>query len=126
MIKLKLRDLVESVPGLNHLNKKELSFMLSYKLLSIQAKIEPILQVFNTARLNVIKKHGTINKKNNERNEYKIKSEALAKKFNEEINSLLDEGVELLGNKIPFELFKDIEISPDHLKGIKCLLDIKD
>lgn len=121
---MKLRDVVNSVRGLDFLFNQKLQAVLSYKLSLFQKRINELLEVFYTTINKKIKEYGEEQKDKDGKiltGQFKVKDENL-EKFNKEREELLDQDVELNIPDFNIAELGDIKIEPNLLITLQWLI----
>jgi hypothetical protein len=111
-MEVQIKDLLSANESLRLIAKKELPVKCSYRLMRLANKISSELKVFNTNRLELLKKYGEKVKGG-----FKIKPEN-SENFEKDIETLLDEKLNLDVEPILLEVFGDIKTSLGDMLGL--------
>ena len=120
---MKLKQIVESLTSVNELMSQKLPVKISFKLSQFANEINPSVENFNKIRAEKLEEHAEkLESKENGDVQYKFKDDEAAKKFNEEINGLLEEEVEVKVPDIKIDDLGDISIEPSKLISLDWLI----
>lgn len=118
MIKVNLKQIVESQEAMRKLSDKQLRGRTAFKMSRLLKKLEAELTTFNETRLKIIEKYAKRNEDGsfmtNEKNEYQFTEED-ANKFMEELNKLLEEPIELDANPILLDEIEELDFTPSEM-----------
>lgn len=126
MIELKLNDLLNSAATLKILSTKSLKGKTAYKIARILREAEKELILFNETRLEIIKKYGK--KKENdelitdENGDCIIKDEYI-NVFNEEIDELLNNKIEINVDKIKIDELDELNFTPSEIINLEAFIE---
>ena len=126
MIKVTLKDIVESQDVMRTLSGKPLRGRAAFKVARLLKKLEVELTTFNDTRVKLIeayaKKDEEGNFVTNEKNEYQF-DEDNATKFVEEVNKLLLEELEIDANPILIDEIEEIDFTPAEMAVLEPFID---
>ena len=115
MMKVTLKDIVESQEVMRTLSNKPLRGRVAFKVARLLKKLEAELTTFNDTRVKLIesyaKKDEEGNYVTNDKNEYQFDQDN-ANKFVEEINKLLLEELDVDANPILVDEIEDLDFTP--------------
>lgn len=117
-MKIKIADMLGAAEALKSVAKIELPVKASYRLMRLGNKFMSEMKVFETKRMELLKKHGEELKKGF----IQVKEEN-QEAFSKDIQSLLDEEVNLDFDLIPIELFGDVKVSASDLGGLSMFIE---
>ena len=126
MIKVTLKDIVESQDVMRTLSNKPLRGRAAFKVARLLKKLEAELTTFNDTRVKLIeayaKKDDEGNFVTNEKNEYQFDADN-ANKFVEEINKLLLEELEIDANPILIDEIEELDFTPAEMAVLEPFMD---
>lgn len=126
MMKVTLKDIVESQEVMRTLSNKSLRGRVAFKVARLLKKLEAELTTFNDTRVKLIesyaKKDAEGNYITNDKNEYQFDQDN-ANKFVEEINKLLLEELEIDANPILIEEIEDLDFTPAEMAVLEPFMD---
>lgn len=126
MIKVTLKDIVDSQEVMRALSNKPLRGRAAFKAARLLKKLEAELTTFNDTRIKLIeayaKKDDSGNFVTNEKNEYQFDPDN-ANKFVEEINKLLLEELEIDTNPILIEEIEELDFTPAEMAALEPFMD---
>lgn len=114
MIKLTLREIAPMVNSLNAVMNLPLPARDSYRLGVAAKMIQERISVYEQARQNLVSKYG---QKLEKEGIIRVKDENI-EEFNKEIESLLQESVEVNMNPIPISLLGDSKVNPNDMANL--------
>lgn len=121
--KIILKDLVNSLEALNFLSLQKLPVFVSFKLSLFMKNASAIIEVYEQERNKLIEELGkpVIGEDNKPTGNFKFEDEN-AKKFNETINGLLEQSVEIVIPEIKINELNGITIEPKYLIPLTWLI----
>ena len=126
MMKVTLKDIVESQEVMRTLSNKPLRGRVAFKVARLLKKLEAELTTFNDTRVKLIesyaKKDEEGNYVTNDRNEYQFDQDN-ANKFVEEINKLLSEELDIDANPILVDEIEDLDFTPAEMAALEPFMD---
>ena len=126
MMKVTLKDIVESQEVMRTLSNKPLRGRVAFKVARLLKKLEAELTTFNDTRVKLIesyaKKDEEGNYVTNDKNEYQFDQDN-ANKFVEEINKLLLEEIEIDANPILVNDIEDLDFTPAEMAMLEPFMD---
>ena len=126
MIKVTLKDIVESQDVMRALSSKQLRGRVAFKVARLLKKLEAELATFNDTRIKLIetyaKKDDEGNFVTNEKNEYQFDADN-ANKFVEEINKLLLEEIDIDANPILVDEIEELNFTPAEIVALEPFMD---
>lgn len=126
MMKVTLKDIVESQEVMRVLSNKSLRGRVAFKVARLLKKLEAELTTFNDTRVKLIesyaKKDEAGNYVTNDKNEYQFDQDN-ANKFVEEINKLLLEEIEIDANPILVNEIEDLDFTPAEMAMLEPFMD---
>ena len=126
MIKVTLKDIVESQDVMRALSSKQLRGRVAFKVARLLKKLETELATFNDTRIKLIetyaKKDDEGNFVTNEKNEYQFDADN-ANKFVEEINKLLLEEIDIDANPILVDEIEELNFTPAEIVALEPFMD---
>ena len=126
MMKVTLKDIVESQEVMRTLSNKPLRGRVAFKVARLLKKLEAELTTFNDTRVKLIesyaKKDEEGNYVTNDKNEYQF-DEGNANKFVEEINKLLLEELDIDANPILVDEIEDLDFTPAEMAALEPFMD---
>ena len=126
MMKVTLKDIVESQEVMRTLSNKPLRGRVAFKVARLLKKLEAELTTFNDTRVKLIesyaKKDEEGNYVTNDKNEYQFDQDN-ANKFVEEINKLLLEELDVDANPILVDEIEDLDFTPAEMAALKPFMD---
>jgi hypothetical protein len=109
MIKVSLKEVINSQMALQELMTQPLPSSLSYKISRLSKSIKSELETFEETRIEICNRLG---EKSEDDKSYVIKDEN-KEEFTSELNNLINTEIELPGEKIQVEQLSDrVELSP--------------
>lgn len=118
MIKIKLKEIVNSSEVLRKLAGESLRGRVAFQISKLLKKLEEELELFNKTRLEIIKKYGEKDEngelKIDENGNIQIKKENTSI-FNQEIVDLLDQEIEVNANLIALDDLENINFTPSEI-----------
>lgn len=120
---MKLKDLVTSIESINKLNAEKLPVSAGYKLSVFFKKVNPELTAWETARKELIEELGTkkLDEDGKETDKYEF-AEDKVKEFNDKIEELLNQEVNIEIPEITIADLGDIKIEPKYLMALDWLI----
>ena len=126
MMKVTLKDIVESQEVMRTLSSKQLRGRVAFKVARLLKKLEAELTTFNDTRIKLIetyaKKDDEGNFVTNEKNEYQFDADN-ANKFVEEINKLLLEEIDIDANPILVDEIEELDFTPAEIVALEPFMD---
>lgn len=126
MMKVTLKDIVESQDVMRTLSSKQLRGRVAFKVARLLKKLEAELATFNDTRIKLIetyaKKDDEGNFVTNEKNEYQFDADN-ANKFVEEINKLLLEEIDIDANPILVDEIEELDFTPAEIVALEPFMD---
>lgn len=126
MMKVTLKDIVESQEVMRTLSNKPLRGRVAFKVARLLKKLEAELTTFNDTRVKLIesyaKKDEEGNYVTNDKNEYQFDQDN-ANKFVEEINKLLLEELDIDANPILVDEIEDLDFTPAEMAALEPFMD---
>ena len=126
MMKVTLKDIVESQEVMRTLSNKPLRGRVAFKVARLLKKLEAELTTFNDTRVKLIesyaKKDEEGNYVTNDRNEYQFDQDN-ANKFVEEINKLLSEELDIDATPILVDEIEDLDFTPAEMAALEPFMD---
>ena len=126
MIKLTVGELVNSTEVLQKLAGMELKAKLAFQVSRLLKSADKEIQVFNEARMNLVKKNGEKDEngelKTDEQGNCKIPPEFI-ETFSKELTELLTTEVEINANKLKIDEFGDLEFTPAEMAQLDPFID---
>lgn len=126
MMKVTLKDIVESQEVMRTLSNKPLRGRVAFKVARLLKKLEAELTTFNDTRVKLIesyaKKDEEGNYVTNDKNEYQFDQDN-ANKFIEEINKLLLEELDVDANPILVDEIEDLDFTPAEMAALEPFMD---
>ena len=126
MIKVTLKDIVESQDVMRILSNKPLRGRAAFKVARLLKKLEVELTTFNDTRVKLIeayaKKDEDGNFVTNDKNEYQFDTDN-ANKFVEELNKLLLEELEIDANPILIDEIEELDFTPTEMAMLEPFMD---
>ena len=126
MMKVTLKDIVESQEVMRTLSNKPLRGRVAFKVARLLKKLEAELTTFNDTRVKLIesyaKKDEEGNYVTNDKNEYQFDQDN-ANKFVEEINKLLLEELDVDANPILVDEIEDLDFTPAEMAALDPFMD---
>lgn len=126
MMKVTLKDIVESQEVMRTLSNKPLRGRVAFKVARLLKKLEAELTTFNDTRIKLIesyaKKDEEGNYVTNDKNEYQFDQDN-ANKFVEEINKLLLEELDIDANPILVDEIEDLDFTPAEMAALEPFMD---
>ena len=126
MMKVTLKDIVESQEVMRTLSNKPLRGRVAFKVARLLKKLEAELTTFNDTRVKLIesyaKKDEEGNYVTNDKNEYQFDQDN-ANKFVEEINKLLLEELDVDANPILVDEIEDLDFTPAEMAALEPFMD---
>ena len=126
MMKVTLKDIVESQEVMRTLSNKPLRGRVAFKVARLLKKLEAELTTFNDTRVKLIesyaKKDEEGNYITNDKNEYQFDQDN-ANKFVEEINKLLLEELDIDANPILVDEIEDLDFTPAEMAALEPFMD---
>ena len=116
---MKMLDVKNAEKTLSKLTKADLPVAMSFKLISFIDEVDKHLTTFETIRVQLIKKYGTVDKNKN----IEVKKDAMGD-FNKDINELLNTDITITANPISSEKLIDVEDLTLSISEIKALQNI--
>ena len=129
MIKVTIGELLNATEALQNLAKKELKARLALSISRILKNAEGEIQNFNDTRMNLIKKYGEKDENGElittEDGNCKI-PEDVATEFSNELNSLLDETIEINANKMTLEQLENLDFTPKDMVMLEPFIETEE
>jgi len=129
MIKVTIGELLNATEALQNLAKKELKARLALSISRILKNAEGEIQNFNDTRMNLIKKYGEKDENGElittEDNNCKIPEECTTE-FSNELNSLLDETIEINANKMTLEQLENLDFTPKDMVMLEPFIETEE
>lgn len=126
MIEINLNELLNSAGTLKILSTKSLKGKTAYKVARILREAEKELTLFNETRMNLIKKYGETKEDGelvtNENGDCTIKEEHIAA-FNNEINDLLNNKIEINVDKIKINELEELNFTPTEIINLEAFIE---
>lgn len=126
MMKVTLKDIVESQEVMRTLSNKPLRGRVAFKVARLLKKLEAELTTFNDTRVKLIesyaKKDEEGNYVTNDKNEHQFDQDN-ANKFIEEINKLLLEELDVDANPILVDEIEDLDFTPAEMAALEPFMD---
>ena len=117
---MKLGELVGSFTALNNLAAEKMKAKQAYRVSRVLMEANSHLEAFNGARDNAVEKYG---KKNGDGNIEVKRDSKEFKKFNEEMNALLEENVEMKFDRIKLKEIGNLEVTVGDMIARDWLID---
>lgn len=122
MIKVTLKDILDSQEVMRTLSNKQLQGRAAFKVARLLKKLENELATFNETRIKLIENYAKKDEEGkyitNEKNEYQF-DENNANKFVEEFNKLLLEEIEIDANPILINEIENIDFTPTEMVALE-------
>jgi len=129
MIKVTIGELLNATEALQNLAKKELKARLALSISRILKNAEGEIQNFNDTRMNLIKKYGEKDENGElittEDGNCKIPEEG-TKEFSNELNSLLEETIEINANKMTLEQLENLDFTPKDMVMLEPFIETEE
>ena len=126
MIKIKMKNLLDSTNILKELSTKELNGRAAYKLGKIIRKVDDEFALFNEAREKLIKQYAATDEngeyKLNSRNEYTFEGDNM-QKFVKEINELTGMMVEIDASPIKLDDIAELRFTPAQMVQLEAFIE---
>ena len=127
MIKMRLKDMLDTVGTLRGIASKELRGRAAYNIAKIMKQVDNEFTLFNEARQKVVDKYGEKDENGNlkinaDTNEY-IFADKNLEAVTKEINEILDSEVELNANKLTIDDLEDLKLTPTEMASIIELIE---
>lgn len=115
LIDIKLKDIIGNIENFSALNQNKMRGKTAYKVARILTELQIHLEDYNTVRGRLLSQYG---KPTSELiNQYTIPDENILK-FNQELEELLNEQVQLNCAKINIDEFEDVELTPGQMTAL--------
>ncbi len=109
-MKVKAQTLVQAVPLLQKLDFMDMKLSTAHKLRKILKEAQEAISDFEQRRIALAQEHGELNE---EKTKYEFKTDEMQEQFQNKLQALLDEDLELDIKPIPIELVDDhINVAP--------------
>ena len=125
MIEVKMSEILSALPILEELSKKTFKGIIAFKIARVIKKLREESEIFNEVRRKAVENFAEKDEKGN----LIISDDGIIKlqedKINECNNSILEilnEVVKLEIEKLPLELFEELEFSPEDILKIEFLI----
>lgn len=126
MIKITMSELLNVVPVLRELSSKPFKGATTFKIARLMRELDKEITLFEESRQKLAEKYGVRKEDGSleimEDGTVKLQKDRI-QECNEELMNLLATEIEINANKIPVEVFDDIEISPSQAITIDILVD---
>ena len=126
MITMTVNDLLNVIPILRELLNKPFKGSTAFKLARLMRELDKETILFEESRQRLAEKFGARDEDGNltfdENGNIQLQSEKLSE-CNEEMIGLLNTILEINAEKIPIEVFADIDIAPAQVMAIDTLID---
>lgn len=126
MIKIKMKNLLDSTNILKELSTKELNGRAAYKLGKIIRRVDDEFALFNEAREKLIKQYAAVDEngeyKLNSRNEYTFEGDNM-QKFVKEINELTGMMVEIDASQIKLDDIAELKFTPAQMVQLEAFIE---
>lgn len=117
MLKVTMNELLNSNQVMRKIATNDFPIKISYQISRIISRMEIVLSLFEDKKRKIFTKYGEPTKDK----QIRIKKENI-EKFQKEMKVLLDDSVEIYGEKINMEVFNEIKLSAIDLLNLKFLL----
>jgi len=126
MIKITMNELLNVIPVLRELSSKPFKGATTFKIARLMRELDKEITLFEESRQKLAEKYGVCKEDGSleimEDGTVKLQKDRI-QECNEELMNLLGTEIEINANKIPVEVFDDIEISPSQAITIDILVD---
>lgn len=127
MINVKISDILNGTETLQKLAQKDFKAKLAWSIARLLKAAEGEIQNFNETRMNLIKKYGEKDEKDelitDDKGNCKIRPEVV-NEFSNELNELIGAEVELNANKIDIGLLEDVEFTPAEMAVLEPFVNM--
>ena len=126
MIKIKLRDIVDSVDTFQVIMQQSFKGSLAFKIARLVRELNKEMETFNEQRKRIINdycvkdENGEI--KTLENGNVQINPEKI-QEFNTEITNILNTEVEINADKLPMDKIDEFEVSPQQMLNIEMFFE---
>jgi hypothetical protein len=116
-MKITLRQIVEAMPAIKKLVSTDLPAKLRFRASIFSQRLQEIYLAYEEQRINLIKKHGI----KNEKDDYEVMPEQFPE-FAKEYNELIDEEREIQEEDLPNDIWEKVTMSVNDENAIKPFL----
>lgn len=126
MIKVQLKDIVNSVDTFQIIMQQSFKGSLAFKIARLARELNKEMETFNEQRKKIIEEYCLRDSNGEievlENGNIQIDPEKI-QDFNAEITNILDTEVEINANKLPIDKIDDFEISPQQMLDIEMFFE---
>jgi len=119
-MKIQASLIVSAVGVLKAIDTTDMKLSTSYKVKTVLAACQLAVEDFEAKRVKMAEKHGTLSE---DKSHYEFTKDGSNEAFQKEMQSVLDDKIEMDVNKIPFELLDDyITIAPANVQFVEWFI----
>jgi len=120
-MKIKVSLLITAVGILKAIDMTKMKLSTSYKVRQILNKCEDAIQDFQTVRIQLAEKHGTLNE---EKTQYEFSTDESKEAFQDELSEVMEDEIDMDIKTIHIDLLDDyLDIEPGNIEYVSWFIE---